>query len=69
MELRTRILYLVDFMAELNLEHLQQLAVYLKTVMLQMIDKAVHLYLQNILASLILKDEEVPINSRIRTSR
>ena len=69
MELRTRILYLVDFMAELNLEYLQQLAVYPKTVMLQMIDKAVHLYLQNILASLILKDEEVPINSRIRTSR
>lgn len=69
MELRTRILYLVDFMAEPSLEYLQQLAVYPKTVMLQMIDKAVHLYLQNILASLILKDEEVPINSRIRTSR
>ena len=65
---RTRILYLVDFTAELNLEYLQQLAVYPKIAMLQMNDKAVHLYLQNILASSILKDEEVPINSRIRTS-
>ena len=65
---RTKILYLADFMAELSLEYLQQLVVYPKIAMLQMNDKAVHLYLQNILVSSILKDEEVSINNRIRTS-
>ena len=66
--LRTRIQYLVDFMEEPSLECLLQLAVYLKTVKLQMNVKVVLLYLRNILASSILKEEEDSINSRIRTS-
>ena len=68
-ELQTRTLYLVDFMEELSLEYLRLLEVYLKIAKLQMNDKAVHLYLINILVSSILKEEEVSINSRIRASQ
>ena len=71
-ELQTRILYLIDFMGELSLEfHLRELVVYLRTEKLQMnvaLGKVEHLFHQSMLASSILRDEEVSIN-RSRTSR
>ena len=69
---QTRILYLIDFMGELSLEfHRRELVVYLRTEKLQMnvaLGKVEHLFHQSMLASLILRDEEVSIN-RSRTSR
>ena len=71
-ELQTRILYLIDFMGELSLEfHRRELVVYLRTEKLQMnvaLGKVEHLFHQSMLASSILRDEEVSIN-RSRTSR
>ena len=71
-ELQTRILYLIDFMGELSLEfHRRELVVYLRTEKLQMnvaLGKVEHLFHQSMLASSILRDEEVSIN-RSRISR
>ena len=68
MLLQTRILYLIDFMEELSLAFLQELAVYLRIVKLQMnvaLGKVVHLYHKSIIVSSILRDEEG--STRIKT--